>query len=142
MKKIISLLPAPARKLYTFDFLGHSCAATVRYEDDSLINTLPSEYSQEIRDTQNLILNAEKISQDWIITCTDIIDLCNEHKVECWLSTWDHLMYEHIPNRHRLPVFPRLTTFTERASDNAHPHRKHYELFVKNIKPYIDKTQS
>lgn len=142
VKKIISLLPSPSRKLYTFDFLGYSCATTVRYDDDSLVDILPTEYSQEIRDTQNLILDAEKISRDWIITCTDIIDLCNEHKIECWLSTWDHLMYEHIPKKHRLPAFPDLKTFKDRASDNAHPHRKHYELFVKNIKPYIDKTQS
>ena len=62
--------------------------------------------------------------------------------LECWLSTWDHDMYMHIPKEYRLPIFPHLTTFTERASDKAHPHKKHYELFVKNIKPYVDKRQS
>jgi hypothetical protein len=50
-------------------------------------------------------------------------------------------MYKHIPSENRLPVFPKIDTFKERASDNEHPHRKHYELFVKSIKPYIDKTQ-
>jgi lysophospholipase L1-like esterase len=48
-------------------------------------------------------------------------------------------MYNHIPEKNRLPVFPNLDTFKERASDNLHPHKKHYELFVNNIKPYIDK---
>jgi hypothetical protein len=51
-------------------------------------------------------------------------------------------MYPHIPNKYRLPIFPKLDTFRERASDNQHPHRKHYELFVKSIKPYVDKKQS
>ena len=51
-------------------------------------------------------------------------------------------MYMHIPTEYRLPIFPHLTSFTERASDTAHPHKKHYELFVKNIKPYIDKRQN
>ena len=74
--------------------------------------------------------------------CHKIIELCNDNNVECWISTWSEDLYGHIPNKNKLPVFPNLTTFMERASDGLHPHKKHYELFVKNIKPYIDKRQS
>ena len=67
--------------------------------------------------------------------------MCNKHGVECWLSTYDYDMWPHIPTKYRLPLFPNMNTFPERATDNLHPHGKHYELFVKNIKPYIDKKQ-
>jgi hypothetical protein len=95
----------------------------------------------EISNIKESILK-ETINDDWIKACKDIIDLCNEHKVKCWLSTWDDDMYKHIPAEHRLPIFPAIESFNERANDNAHPHKKHYELFVKNINPYIDKRQS
>ena len=49
-------------------------------------------------------------------------------------------MYIHIPEKNRLPIFPDMDTFKERATDELHPHKKHYDLFVELIKPYIDKT--
>lgn len=138
VKQIICLLPSPTRKLFEFEFLGSRGSLPISLISDY---TLPKEFTDEIDDIKEFILKGQ-IDDDWIKACTDIIDLCITHKVECWLSTWDHDMYEHIPKKHRLPAFPDLKTFKERASDNSHPHRKHYELFVKNIKPYIDKRQS
>ena len=138
VKQIICLLPSATRKLFNFEFLGSYGSIPISYTSEY---TLPEEFTTEIYDIKELIFKGS-INDHWITACTDMIDLCNKHKVECWLSTWDHDMYMHIPTEYRLPIFPHLTTFTERASDKAHPHKKHYELFVKNIKPYVDKRQS
>ena len=138
VKQIICLLPSATRKLFNFEFLGSYGSIPISYTSEY---TLPEEFTTEIYDIKELIFKGS-IDDHWITACTDMIDLCNKHKVECWLSTWDHDMYMHIPTEYRLPIFPHLTTFTERASDKAHPHKKHYELFVKNIKPYVDKRQS
>jgi len=138
VKQIICLLPAATRKLFEFEFLGCRGSIPVSYNSK---HTLPNEFLLAINNIKDFIIQGN-IKDDWIKACTDIIDLCKEHKVECWLSTWDHDMYKHIPDKYRLPIFPHLTTFTERASDKDHPHKNHYELFVKNIKPYIDKRQS
>jgi hypothetical protein len=135
VKQIVCLLPGATRKLFEFEFLGSYCSIPISYTSEY---NLPEEFSNEISDIKESILKGS-IDDDWIKSCTDIIYLCKKHKVECWLSTWDNDMYTHIPIEYRLPIFPDLTTFVERASDGAHPHRKHYELFVKNIKPYIDK---
>ena len=138
VKQIICLLPGPTRKLFNFEFLGSHGSISISHNSQY---TLPKEFANELSNIKESILK-ETINDDWIKSCKDIIDLCNEHKVECWLSTWDGAMYKHIPAEHRLPIFPPLTSFTERAGDKEHPHKKHYELFVKNINPYIDKRQS
>ena len=139
VKQIICLLPSPTRKLFEFDFLGHVC--TIPIDIQSVDNKLPKEYAQDIKSIKDFIVSGN-IEEEWIRTCKDIIELCSTNDVDCWLSTWDKSMHNHIPNKNKLPVFPSLDTFEERANDNSHPHRKHYELFVKNINPYIDKRQS
>ena len=138
VKQIICLLPSATRKLFEFEFLGWKGSVPVGYNSK---HTLPNEFLSAINNIKDFIIQGN-IKDDWIKSCTDIIDLCNEHKVECWLSTWSSDVYEHIPAEYRLPIFPHITTFTERASDKSHPHKKHYELFVKNIMPYVDKTHS
>jgi len=138
VKQIICLLPAATRKLFEFEFLGWKGSIPVSYNSK---HTLPNEFLLAINNIKDFIIQGN-IKDDWIKSCTDIIDLCKEHKVECWLSTWNSDVYEHIPTKYRLPIFPHITTFTERASDKSHPHKKHYELFVKNITPFIDKRQS
>jgi hypothetical protein len=135
VKQIICLLPSPTRKLFNFKFLESYGSIPISLSSTEI---LPKEFTSEISDIKDFILKGS-IKDDWIKACTDIIHLGNEYKVKCWLSTWDHDMYMHIPSKNRLPVFPGLPIFVERASDGAHPHKKHYELFVKNIKPYIDK---
>ncbi len=138
VKQIICLLPAPTRKLFEFDFLGHLCTIPISLQFDP---KLPKEYAQGIKTIKDFIASGD-IDEDWIRTCEDIIQLCRANDVDCWLSTWDNYMHNHIPNKNKLPVFPDLDAFKERASDNSHPHMKHYELFVKKIKPYVDKKQS
>ena len=135
VKQIICLLPPASRKLFKFDFLGCNGMTSI---DTNTYRKLPLEYTDEIQKIKDFIISKD-IEEHWITTCTDIIDLCKTNGVDCWLSSWDHDMYKHIPDKNRLPVFPSLDTFKERASDGSHPHKKHYELFAKNIKPYIDK---
>jgi len=139
VKQVICLLPSPTRKLFEFDFLGCVCTIPISLSHPFDKN-LPKVYSQDIKIIRDYIIDGN-INEDWIDTCNSIIGVCNEYNIDCWLSTWDHDMYKHIPSKNRLPVFPKIDRFKERASDNEHPHRKHYELFVKSIKPYIDKTQ-
>jgi hypothetical protein len=137
VRKIICLLPGETRKLYNFEFLDSKGCIPVAFEDK---RQLPKEYHKDVVDIKEFILDG-RIEQDWIQNVSHIIDMCNKHGVECWLSTYDPDMWPHIPSKYRLPFFPNMNTFPERATDNLHPHEKHYELFVKNIKPYIDKKQ-
>lgn len=142
VKQIICLLPSPTRKLFNFEFLNHRCTIPITINSPSLSGkktSLPQEYTEGITKLKNYIVNGD-INKDWIKTCDSIIDLCDKHNVNCWLSTWDHTMYRNIPRKNRLPVFPKIDTFEERAIDGHHPHKKHYELYVKNITPYVDKT--
>ena len=136
VKQIICLLPAASRKLFKFDFLG--CNGMISM-DTKVDRKLPLEYALEIQNIKNFIIS-KNIEEHWTRTCSEIIALCESNNVDCWLSSWDKDMYTHIPNKNRLPVFPDMDTFKERASDNLHPHKKHYELFSHMIKPYIDKT--
>jgi hypothetical protein len=138
VKQIICLMPTETRKLLNFEFLEVNGNIPINFQEK---RHLPKEYHQDVADLKEFIVNGP-IEKDWIKSCIDIIDLCGSKNVECWLSTYDPDMYPHIPNKYRLPIFPKLDTFRERASDNQHPHRKHYELFVKSIKPYVDKKQS
>jgi hypothetical protein len=137
VRKIICLLPGETRKLFNFEFLDSNGCIPVTFEDK---RQLPKEYHKDVADIKEFILDG-RIEKDWIQNVSNIIDVCNKHGVECWLSTYDPDMWPHIPTKYRLPLFPDMDTFPERATDNLHPHEKHYELFVKNIKPYIDKKQ-
>ena len=140
VKQVICLLPSPTRKLFEFDFLGCVCTIPISLSHPFDKN-LPKVYSQDIKIIRDYIIDGN-INEDWIDTCNSIIGVCNEYNIDCWLSTWDREMYPHIPKSNRLPMFPALETFDERGADGVHPHRKHYELFVKIIKPYIDKKKN
>ena len=137
VNKIICLLPGAIRKLFEFDFLGNVGGISIDHKSDY---DLPVEFSSDIKNIKEFITKGN-INDDWMKACTAIIEMCEQRQVQCWISTWDQDMYMHIPNKHRLPIFPDIETFPERASDGLHPHGKHYELFVKNIKPYVDKKQ-
>ena len=140
VKKIICLLPPPARKLFEFEFLNSKCVIPITVNSNFILpNQLQSELEQFIK--HQIVL--DDLDFNWTKTCDDIIDLCNKNKIQCWLSSWTGSnFHDMIPNRYRLPKFPAIKSFTERANDNAHPHRKHYELFVKNIQPFVDKKQN
>lgn len=138
VRQIICLLPEATRKLLKFEFLGRKGCIPISPQTEW---KLPNEYQQGTKETISFIMDKKAIVDDWIKCCVEMITICNDRNVECWLSTWATRLHEHIPKQHRLPKFPDQNTFTERATDNIHPHRKHYELFVQKIKPYVDKKQ-
>ena len=56
-----------------------------------------------------------------------------------YVGGWGDL-YDYLKNNKNvvlLPKFPDLNIFTERANDNAHPHKKHHGFFVNEIKNYF-----
>jgi len=135
VKQIICLLPDATRKLLHFEFLGHKGSIPISVNSNW---ELPEEYNQEIELIKKFIFDKELIVNDWINSCNKIIELCEKQNIKCWLTTWAKDLHNLIPIRYKLPVFPPIDTFVERANDNLHPHRKHYELFANSIKSHID----
>ena len=137
VKQIICLLPWSSRRLFEFDFLGTECCIPVSYNSQF---TLPKKFRSNIKKIKDNIVNDDG-KDHWVKCCRKIIKECEKKGVQIWVSTWAKSLHKYIPNKNRLPLFPKMNTFNERASDNEHPHKKHYELFVKSIRPYIDKKQ-
>ena len=135
-KQIICLLPDAARKLLYFDFLDHNGYITISMNQN---RNLPKEYLATIEDARALIIDEKKLNNDWINTMHEIINLCKDKNVKCLVSTWSQTLDEHIPKENKLPTFPELELFSERATDGSHPHKKHYEYFAQKILPYVDK---
>jgi hypothetical protein len=134
-KTIICLLPTRLRKIYKFTFLDYAGYISIGINSDF---KLPELFKTEIENIQrNELLDDNIIKKLWIDSCQNIVKSCKSKNVKCFISTWDKDMYEYIPTDVRLPVFPLLETFSERATDGSHPHKKHYELFVDSIIPYV-----
>ena len=136
--KIICLLPSPTRKLFLFEFLEMQGGITLSHLTK---HKLPEEYDEHVNGILDKILDKEYMHEDWVKCCTEIIKSCENKNIDCFISTWDNDMFGNIPPKNRLPVFPDLDLFPQRAEDGEHPHRKHYEFFVENIAPYLDKKQ-
>jgi hypothetical protein len=69
-----------------------------------------------------------------------IIDYCNNNKIKLSVSSWNDEVYDYLKlqdNVDLLVKFPSLSMFTERADDGDHPHRKHYEYFVKELIKFL-----
>jgi hypothetical protein len=134
-RTIICLLPTRLRKIYKFTFLDYVGYISIGINSDF---KLPKIFKTEIENIQrNEFLDDDITKKLWIISCQNIVNSCKNKNVKCFISTWDKEMYEYIPTDVRLPFFPPLETFSERATDGSHPHKKHYELFVDSIIPYI-----
>ena len=138
VRQIICLLPPDSRKLFEFEFFGSIGTIPISVDFD---RDLPPEFLPAVRNIKKLIIDGD-LKNDWIATCNQIANACSEKNVECWMSTWDSDLIQYIPPANRLPAFPNLDSFTERASDGGHPHRKHYDLFVNNIRPFVDKYKN
>lgn len=119
-KKIFILLPIFERKRYKFQF---------------------GEYPVELLFTNNnagqlvgkkqLRVMKEKLLLRKKIGCRYIKLLSKDSNV--FMSSWANDVYENIPIEKRLPQYPNLETFQERATDGTHPSYKHNELFVEKI---------
>ena len=135
-KTIICLLPTRFRKIYNFNFLEYVGYISIRISTKNI--RMPKMMLEEVEKIKKNDLLDDSIAQNlWIDSCKNIIKSCQIKNVKCFISTWDQDMYEHIPEDVRLPVFPELKMFKERATDGEHPHKKHYEFFVDSIIPYI-----
>jgi hypothetical protein len=135
-KTIICLLPTRFRKIYNFNFLEYLGYISIGISTKNI--RMPKMMLEEVEKIKKNDLLDDCITQNlWIDSCKNIIKSCQIKNVKCFISTWDQDMYEHIPEDVRLPVFPELKMFKERASDGKHPHKKHYEFFVDSIIPYI-----
>ncbi len=135
-KQIICLLPEASRKLVTYNFLDSNGSIPININQS---RSIPKEYEEAVEDARSLILNENHITEDWIKTVNNIISFCKEKNVKCLISTWSQDLHKYIPVEYRLPIFPTLEMFTDRATDGKHPHKKHYEYFVQKILPYVDK---
>ena len=135
-KQIICLLPEATRKLVTYNFLDSNGSIPITINQS---RSIPKEYEEAVEDARSLILNENHITEDWIKTVNNIISFCKEKNVKCLISTWSQHLHKYIPEEYRLPIFPTLEMFTDRATDGQHPHKKHYEYFVQKILPYVDK---
>jgi len=127
--KILILLPNFERMLYKFKFLNNSVFYnfTRGSIDKNFLYKFLNYKEQLARILKNGIRNGKRI-----------INYLNNLNKNIYLTSWDDEVYESIPEvRNKLPIFPKLTTFEERGTDGIHPHKKHYELFVENILPYI-----
>lgn len=134
VKKIICLLPTPFRRLFKFNFFDQEGVIPVSHNSQW---KLPIEFLNDVEELKKKIITQNPHS-DWIDSCNNIITSCESRGVKVWVSTWYKELHKQIPEKNRLPVFPDLDTFPERGDDGDHPHKKHYDLFVKNIRPYID----
>lgn len=66
-----------------------------------------------------------------------IINYCKVNNIKLSVSSWDKEVYDYLQSQdyvNMLCQFPELSLFKERADDSGHPHRKHYEYFVENLK--------
>ena len=127
--KIIILLPNFERILYKFKFLNNF--AFYNFTSQSIHKTYLYKffsYEEQIkRVLKNGIRNGKRI-----------INYFNNLNKNIYLTSWDKEVYASIPDgRNKLPKFPYINTFKKRATDGSHPHKKHYELFVESILPYI-----
>ena len=81
-----------------------------------------------IKDTTN------KYSKKFLLK---IIKFCKDNNIELHCSSWSDDVHDYLSsckNIKLLPKFPKMDTFTERADDDNHPHKKHYQFFVDQIK--------
>jgi lysophospholipase L1-like esterase len=133
-KIIICLLPTRLRKIFKFQFLDFHGFVSISIHSNLKMPTIFKDYIEKIKKE---LLNEQFTKNNWMDSCKNIIEYCHYKNVKCFISTWDESMYQYIPEDVRLPMFPTLNTFVERATDGSHPHAKHYELFVDSILPYI-----
>ena len=134
VKKIIVLLPPFERMFYKFKFLGNN--AYYNYTPMGTENSFS--FLDEKTNVNKILKHSKRLGKRIIQKLVTM----NKNNRNIYITSWFKSVYDCIPEGdHKLPIFPKLDTFRERASDNQHPHRKHYELFVKSIKPYVDKKQ-
>tara|TARA_A100001015_G_scaffold222874_1_gene250995 strand:- start:644 stop:1693 length:1050 start_codon:yes stop_codon:yes gene_type:complete len=132
VKKMIVLLPTFGRIYHKFQFLGNN--AYFNYTP----STVESDFKFFNREKINnkIISHGERVGKRIIKRLVEM----NQNKSQIYLTSWDEDVYNAIPTgNHKLPKYPDLDIYKERASDGEHPHYKHNKFFVESIHDRIDK---
>lgn len=132
VKKMIVLLPPFGRMLHRFKFLGNN--AYYNYTPVSGKSNLDF-FNRKTNNTK-IIKHSERFGKRFINRLVKL----NQPGCRIYLSSWDADVYDSIPmGDHKLPKYPDLKIYTDRASDGKHPHYKHNKFFVESIHDIIDK---
>lgn len=128
-KKFIILLPNFERILHKFKFLNNSAYYNFTCNSDG--KNMMYKFLDYVKLMKYIFENSHKNGKR-------IISYFNKLDADVYISSWNSQVYAAIPDgRKKLPAFPSFDSFAERATDGLHPHKKHYELFVDRIVPYI-----
>jgi hypothetical protein len=131
-KKIIVLLPAFHRMFYKFKFLGNN--AYYNLVPTVVQNNFP--FFDAKTNIENILKNGERFGRRLIKRLINI----NHNNCKIYVTAYPDDVYDAIPDGdHKLPKYPNLKIYKERASDGSHPHYKHNKLFVDSISDRIDK---
>lgn len=131
-KKIIVLLPTFGRMFHKFQFLGNNA-----YYNYSPL-TVESDLKFFDRKTNNhkIIKQSESVGRHSI---KRLVKMSQENR-QIYITSYMEDVYNSIPSGdHKLPKYPDLEIYKDRASDGRHPHYKHNKLFVDSISDRIDK---
>lgn len=133
VKKMIVLLPSFDRMFYKFKFLGNN--AYYNYTPQSP-DGIFSFFDQKTN-INKILKHNERLGKRII----ERLVRMNSPTRQIYLSSYMKNVYDYIPEGdHKLPMYPKLEIYRERASDGAHPHYKHNKLFVDSISDRIDKN--
>ena len=131
-RKIIVLLPNFERLLYKFQFLGNNAYYnfTLSSPESKLL------FFDKKTNINKILKHSERLGKRFI----ERLAKMSQHNRRIYITSWSKSVHDCIPEGdHKLPKYPNLEIYKERASDSKHPHYKHNKLFVYSISDRIDK---
>ena len=132
VKKIIVLLPPFERMFYKFQFLRNNAY----YNYTPLSTESNFSFFDKKTNIDKILKHSERLGKRII----ERLAKMSQHNRQIYLTSWSKSVHDCIPEGdHKLPKYPNLEIYKERASDDSHPHYKHNKLFVDSISDRIDK---
>ena len=130
VKKMIVLLPTFGRILHKFEFLGNRAY----YNYTPLAGESKVNFFDGKTNNNKIIKHSERFGKRIIKRLAEM----SRPNLKIYLTSWDKDVYNFIPHGdNKLPQYPSINTYKERASDGWHPHYKHNKLFVDLISERI-----
>jgi hypothetical protein len=130
VEKMIVLLPPFGRILHKFEFLGNKAY----YNYTSLAGESKVNFFDRKKNNNKIISHSERFGKRIIKRFAEM----SRPNLQIYLTSWDKDVYNFIPHGdNKLPQYPNLDIYKERAPDGHHPHYKHNELFVDLISDRI-----
>lgn len=131
-KKIIVLLPDFNRMFYKFNFLGNNAY----YNYTPLATGSSFSFFDKKTNIKKILRHGRRLGGRIIQKLVAM----NQNTRDIYITSYIKGVYNCIPEgNHKLPKYPDLEIYKERASDGTHPHYKHNKLFVDSISDRIDK---